>query len=57
MLKLHINTNLDGVFWMISVIRIEAGKALDLISIQISSIWNSSDFETFTVVTQIAGSC
>ena len=36
----------------IKEIRIEAGKALDLISIQISfKIWNSSNFETFTATT------
>ena len=29
----------------------EACEALDLISIQISSIWNSSNFKTFTAMT------
>ena len=43
----------------ITEIRIEAGEALDLISIQISQILSSSKFETFTFTadSQTAGSC
>ena len=35
----------------VTEIRIEAGEALDLISIQISKVPNSFNFETFTAMT------
>ena len=68
MLKLYINTNLDRVFWMIPVYFLPKNQSCKLQKLEsrlvrpsilfpFKSLWNSSNFETFTAMTQIAGCC